>query len=60
MDRENFLKRKMKRNNFKKSLDPVKAFKPTKNFEGKNFDKLNQIEMLYKKAKNIYEQRVRI
>jgi len=65
MNKENFLKRKMKRNNlFNKPSNggSFRSFKkPNKNFskfEGKNNEKLSQVEILYRRARTLYEQKV--
>jgi hypothetical protein len=62
MNKENFLKRKMKRNNlFNKPSNGGSFKKPNKNFtkfEGKSYEKLSQVEILYRKARTLYEQKV--
>jgi hypothetical protein len=50
MNKENFLKRKTKRNNAdKREENPIQK---------SNMDKVSQIEILYRKAKIIYEDKV--
>jgi len=61
---DNFLKRKTQRkfftHNKNKHQNKTKVSNNSDSINtNKNFDKISQIEILYKKAKNIYEEKVK-
>ena len=59
-NKENFLKRKTQRNDFNQDSKPKNKKTNTETLsKNKNFDKISLIEIVYKKARNIYEEKVK-